>query len=43
MTDRERREYELALKVGKKRFGSNRKHETVKNGHCVSCLRKVVR
>ena len=27
---------------GKKRFGSECKHEKVKGGRCVQCLRKVV-
>jgi hypothetical protein len=42
MTPEEKREYELALRVGKKRFGSPCKHENVKNGICTNCLRKVV-
>ena len=35
-------EYELALKIGKERFGSECKHEVVKNGRCKKCLRKVI-
>jgi hypothetical protein len=35
-------EYALALKEGKKRFGSSCKHNKVKNGRCVQCLRKVI-
>ena len=35
-------EYELALSIGKERFGSECKHEQVVNGHCKQCLRKVV-
>jgi hypothetical protein len=35
------REYELALKIGKARFGSECKHEVIKNGHCVNCLRRI--
>ena len=35
------REYELALKEGKKRFGSPCKHTDFKNGICMRCLRKV--
>lgn len=34
-------EYELALYIGNKRFGSECKHEKVKNGVCENCLRKV--
>jgi len=34
-------EYELALKTGKRRFGSFCKHENVKNGICKDCLRTV--
>ena len=39
-TDREL--FELMHEQGKKRFGSPCKHEKVKNGHCVNCLRKVI-
>lgn len=35
-------EYELALRIGNRRFGSECKHDQVKNGRCVNCLRKVV-
>ena len=35
-------QYELALKEGNKRFGSECKHSKVANGHCTNCLRKVV-
>ena len=35
-------QYELALKVGNKRFGSECKHEQTKSGRCLNCLRKVV-
>lgn len=35
-------EYELALSIGKQRFGSECKHEQVTNGRCKNCLRKVV-
>lgn len=35
-------EYELALRVGERRFGSECKHDKVKNGRCTNCLRKVV-
>lgn len=41
MTDKERQEYELALKEGKRRFGSECKHETVRKGYCLKCLRRV--
>ncbi len=33
--------YELALKRGNKRFGSECKHEKIIRGHCANCLRKV--
>lgn len=36
-------EYELALRIGKQRFGSDCKHEKVTNGRCIMCLRKVIR
>jgi len=42
MTDKERREYELMHKEGKKRFGSVCEHRKVKNGHCMICLRRVI-
>jgi hypothetical protein len=42
MTEKARKEYELALKIGNKRFGSVCKHERVVNGKCVNCLRKVI-
>ncbi|MFC1999132.1 hypothetical protein ACFLXE_00050 [Chloroflexota bacterium] len=35
-------EYELALQIGDKRFGSECRHEKVKNGHCENCLRRVI-
>jgi len=35
-------EYELALKEGNKRFGSECRHENVKNGICINCLRTVI-
>lgn len=34
--------YELARRIGDKRFGSECKHEQVKNGVCVNCCRKVI-
>lgn len=39
--EREKVLYELALKQGERRFGSLCKHEVVKNGRCVNCLRRV--
>lgn len=36
------REYELALRIGKKRFGSPCSHEHIRNDHRVNCLRKIV-
>lgn len=41
MTEEERKLYELALSEGKKRFLSECRHETIRNGHCTKCLRKV--
>lgn len=34
--------YMLMHEEGKKRFGSECKHEQTKNGVCTNCLRKVV-
>lgn len=42
MKERERREYELMHKIGKKRFGSPCEHRKVKNGYCLNCLRRVI-
>ena len=42
MTEREKQEYELVLKIGKQRFGSSCEHKETKNGKCKNCLRKVV-
>lgn len=42
MTEKEKKLYELALKEGKRRFGSECKHKKVKNGRCLDCLRKVI-
>jgi len=39
---REHMLYHIALKEGKRRFGSPCRHEEVKNGHCTRCLRKVI-
>ena len=41
MDKRERELYELALRVGKRRYGTLCKHEKVKNGYCVKCQRRV--
>lgn len=41
-SDAFRAAYELAKKIGDKRFGSECKHEQVKNGKCINCLRTVV-
>lgn len=35
-------EYELAKRIGARRFGTECKHESVFSGHCKNCLRKVV-
>lgn len=40
--DNFRREYELALQIGKRLFASPCDHKNVKNGYCENCLRKVV-
>lgn len=42
MNETERKLYELALREGKKRFGSPCDHEKTKNGTCENCLRKVI-
>jgi len=42
MTPEEKQEYELALKIGQKRFGSSCNHLEVKNGICCNCLRRVI-
>ncbi len=42
MTDREKQEYELALKIGNKRYGSECLHTQIKKGVCLHCLRKVI-
>jgi len=42
LTDSDKKEYELALRQAKKRFGSDCEHADVKNGVCCNCLRKVV-
>ena len=42
LSDADKEEYKLALRVGKKRFGSSCQHKVTRNGVCVSCLRKVV-
>ena len=42
MTEREKLEYELALRVGKKRFGSQCEHVHTKGKICANCLRKTV-
>lgn len=42
MTEQEKKLYELALKEGKKRFGSICPHTFIKNGRCTQCLRKVI-
>ena len=34
--------YELALKDGKKRFGSPCDHKKTKGGRCLNCRRKVI-
>ena len=34
--------YELMNKKGKIRFGSECRHEQIKSGRCINCLRKVI-
>jgi hypothetical protein len=34
-------QYEAARRIGEARFGSECKHESIKNGVCTKCLRKV--
>jgi len=34
--------YEFMLKQGERRFGSECKHERVRNGRCLNCLRRVI-
>ena len=34
--------YDLALRIGKNRFGTPCTHDRVVNGYCVQCLRNVV-
>lgn len=34
--------YELALREGNRRFGSECKHKRVRGGKCLDCLRTVV-
>jgi len=42
LTEEDKKEYALALKQGKKRFGSPCSHEKVRNGKCLHCFRKVI-
>jgi hypothetical protein len=42
MTNREKQEYELALKTGRVRFGSICEHKEKENGRCKKCLRKII-
>ena len=35
-------QYELALRTGNARYGTECRHKTVKNGICTNCLRKVL-
>ena len=42
LTEQDKKEYELALKQGKKRFGSSCPHTKVRNGKCLNCFRKVI-
>jgi len=42
MDTQEIEQYELARRVGDKRFGSACKHKRVRNGRCLECYRSVV-
>ena len=42
MNERDRQLYELALKEGERRFGSECPHTHVRNGRCTQCLRRVI-
>jgi len=42
MTEKERQEYALALRVGNRRFGTKCNHEKTRNGVCTNCLRKII-
>jgi len=42
MTEQEKKEYELALKTGERRYGLLCQHEKTKNGFCVNCKRKII-
>ena len=35
-------QYELARRIGDKRFGTECEHESAANGRCTNCLRAVV-
>lgn len=41
MTEIERKLYELARRVGGRRFGQDCNHSAVRNGVCLHCLRRV--
>ena len=41
MTDREKQEYELALRIGNDRFGSPCQHKETRGGRCTNCSRLV--
>ena len=42
MTEKEKREYELALRIGEARYGSPCPHHKTRNGVCLRCTRKVL-
>lgn len=42
MTEQEKKLYELALREGKRRFGSECKHIKGRGNRCVKCFRRVV-
>jgi hypothetical protein len=35
-------QYDLAIRSGKRRFGSDCRHERVKDSRCMNCLRKMI-
>ncbi len=42
MTERQKDEYEPALKIGHRQFGSSCEHLKIRNDVCVKCLRKII-
>ncbi len=42
MIERDKREYDMILRLSYKRFLQECRHELTKNGRCVKCFRKVI-